>query len=293
LLGNIDTLLTVKRKEATKRLESVLAILAEATSEPVMRVTAIYVFGSYARGAAIVGDIDVDVEYEIDHDRARLEIDRLLSGQSAYSDLRSALFGGQRIFHAHFHEHDKLEEELGGLRLLWRRGETEETALARLRSFRLDPAAGRAARDPVADPLKGIVDELGRGLAQHLNDAITDGLLEARQIDLPDGSPRDREAVASIEDRWGPRNPLRRPALAAAAYLESAGFLGISAYGGPAGLTVDEGRALADFGTRKVRDVALYFEATRAELWLQVINPRRGAPLRALLLTPAEGEQRS
>ncbi|MGB2952508.1 MAG: nucleotidyltransferase domain-containing protein, partial [Gaiellaceae bacterium] len=56
----------MRRSEATRRLEQLLRNAA-AGGGYVTRIREIWVFGSYARGALEVGDIDLDVEYE--HDR--------------------------------------------------------------------------------------------------------------------------------------------------------------------------------------------------------------------------------
>jgi hypothetical protein len=281
------------RVEATRRLEKVLRILADATDEPLRRVSAFYVFGSYARGAASVTDIDVDIEYEVDEARALLETQRRMSGRSGQSDLRRALFGAQRAFHAHFREYETLERQLGGFALLWRRGESYELAMGRLRALRADPAAGRAPRDAIAPPLEGLAELLGRGVGLQLSEAIEGGLLDVEQVELADARPRDRKTLDSIERRWGPMNPLRRAALTAAAYLEQIGFRDISAGRGPAALSADEGRVLVDFGTRNLGDASQYLDG-QADLWLQVVNPSRRRPLRGLLLRkPAQAQDGS
>jgi hypothetical protein len=282
------------REEATRRLESVLSVLAAPPDEAVlMPVSALYVFGSYAHGASTVSDIDVDVEYDVDDKRALVEMQRSMYGRSAAGDLRAALFGQQRIFHVHFQQRTRLSDQLGGLVLLWRRGDSYEQARERLLALRPVPRARRAPRDPVAPALEGLAELLGRGISLHLSDEIKAGSLAVKQIELPEAVPEDPEALESIEDRWGPRNPLRRAALAAAAYLEGTGFAPVQAYGGPAALSADGGRALVDFGTRQLLDVDLYLDPPHRELWLQVVSATRRGPLRALLITaPASTDSR-
>jgi hypothetical protein len=56
-------------------------------------VTAVYVFGSYARGALTVGDVDVDIEYDARLDPAveRELMDNLLAGRDWNTPFRKAL----------------------------------------------------------------------------------------------------------------------------------------------------------------------------------------------------------
>jgi hypothetical protein len=212
-------------------LQGVLAILAEGGGDVVPLVTEFYVFGSYARGASVVGDIDVDVEYERDEQRRLLEYRRLASGRNPRSDLMRELFRGQRIFQPHFGEREGLLGEVGGLVLLWRRGESLEEARERLHALRLDPAAGRATRDPVVPELEGLERWLPRQLRNQLSEAVRAGRLSLTRVELEDALPRSRGGREQIEQRWGAGNPLRRAALAGAAHLERLGVRGIRAWG--------------------------------------------------------------
>jgi predicted nucleotidyltransferase len=55
----------MRRDEATRLIESVLAaVTASDRTDAVRLVTAIDVFGSYARGALDPRDIDLNVEYD-------------------------------------------------------------------------------------------------------------------------------------------------------------------------------------------------------------------------------------
>ena len=273
------------RAKATSRLEEVVGILAAALDEPLRRVSALYVFGSYARGALVVGDIDVDVEYDVDHERALKETQLQSYGRNPRGDLSSALFRGQRIFQVHYESHARLESELGGLVLLWKRGDRVEDALARLHGLAADPAAGRSQRDRVAPPLEGLEHWVARPVRNELTKAIESGVLSVEQLELAEARPGRGEAEESIEDRWGPESPTRRAALAAAAYLESVGIKGTTAwYRGWASLSADGGRAMVGFGHRDIEDAPRYLTGDYGDLWLQVVNPSRRAPLRALLI---------
>lgn len=70
------------REKATAALSALLARICAGGAHADC-VTTVYVFGSYARGALTVGDVDVDIEYD-----ARLKpaverelVDNLLTGR--------------------------------------------------------------------------------------------------------------------------------------------------------------------------------------------------------------------
>jgi len=249
-------------------------------------VTEFYVFGSYARGALVVGDIDVAVEYEADEQRRLLEYTRLSYGQNPRGDLNHAIFGGQRIFQPHYGQKEALEREVGGLVLLWRRGDTVAQALTRLRKLKPDPAAQRAARDPVVPELEGLDRRIPRGIRNQLSEATKTGAIDVRRVQLEDARPRSRAARTSIEERWGPNNPMRRAALAAAAYLEERGFGATNADAPSWGaLASRRGRVTVGLTAAHLFVALDYFAQGSGELWLQVVNPSRRPPLEALIIT--------
>jgi predicted nucleotidyltransferase len=54
----------VKRSEATKRVEGLLARVVGGNGSYLPRVREVWIFGSYARGALDVGDVDLAVEFD-------------------------------------------------------------------------------------------------------------------------------------------------------------------------------------------------------------------------------------
>jgi predicted nucleotidyltransferase len=54
----------VKRSEATKRIEGLLASVVNGEGSYLPRVREVWIFGSYARGALEVGDVDLAVEFD-------------------------------------------------------------------------------------------------------------------------------------------------------------------------------------------------------------------------------------
>ena len=275
------------REEATRRIEAVLIVLADGGGDVVPLVTEFHVFGSYARGALNFGDIDVDVEYEVNEQRSLLEVRRMMYGRSPHADIRQALFQRQRIFQPHFRDKEGLQREFGDLVLLWRRGETLEQALVRLHAIAADPQAGRAARDPVVAELEELEPWIPRPIRNQLSEAATEGTITIERTQLDDAKPRSRQASTSIIDRWGATNPLRRAALAASWLLEELGVRGISADGpGWGALTADRGRVAVGLTPAQFMHAFRYLSEGHGDLWLQVVNPSRRTPLQAVLLRP-------
>jgi hypothetical protein len=65
-----DAGLNMKRSEATKRINGLLGRVVSGEGRYVSRVREVWVFGSFARGALEVGDIDVAVEFDQTKDEA-------------------------------------------------------------------------------------------------------------------------------------------------------------------------------------------------------------------------------
>jgi hypothetical protein len=72
----------ISRENATAALSALLETISVGGSHAHC-VTDVYVFGSYARGALTVGDVDVDIEYDARLDPAveRELIDRVVIGR--------------------------------------------------------------------------------------------------------------------------------------------------------------------------------------------------------------------
>lgn len=70
----------MKRSEATKRINGVLGRVVSAEGRYLPRVREVWVFGSYARGALEVGDIDVAVEFDQTKDEAGRWFATLMAG---------------------------------------------------------------------------------------------------------------------------------------------------------------------------------------------------------------------
>ena len=112
------------------------------------RVREVWVFGSYARGALEVGDVDLAVEFDQTKDEAGRWFATLIAGGFDHlGALRRERRGNQRVLEIHFNELDDLRKEGFEPQLLWQRGDSLEEARARLAALGPDPSAKRAARD--------------------------------------------------------------------------------------------------------------------------------------------------
>jgi hypothetical protein len=81
----------ISREKGTAALSALLQTIC-AGGPHADCVTAVYVFGSYARGALTVGDVDVDIEYDARLDPAveRELLDRLVGGRDRNTPFRKA-----------------------------------------------------------------------------------------------------------------------------------------------------------------------------------------------------------
>jgi predicted nucleotidyltransferase len=137
----------VKRSEATRRIDGLLERVVSGEGRYLPRVCEVRIFGSYARGALEVGDVDLAVEFDQTKDEAGLWFATLMAGGFDYlGALRRELRGNQRALEIHFNELDELRKEGFEPQLLWRRGDSLEEARARLAALAPDARAQRAAR---------------------------------------------------------------------------------------------------------------------------------------------------
>jgi hypothetical protein len=150
------------------------------------RVREVWVFGSYARGALEVGDVDLAVEFDQSKEEAGRWFATLMAGGFDHlGALRRELRGNQRALEIHFNELDDLRKEGFEPQLLWRRGDSLEDAHARLSSFAPDSSAQRAARDAVHPLLAEVEKLIPRPARQEYSLFMWAGWLDAKLVDLP------------------------------------------------------------------------------------------------------------
>jgi Nucleotidyltransferase domain len=140
----------VKRAEAARRLAAFLERVVREDGRYLARVREVWVFGSFARGALEVGDVDLAVEFDQTRDEAGRWFAMLMAGGFDHlGALRREFRGNQRALKIHFNELDDLRKEGFEPELLWRRGDSLEEARARLAAVAPNASARRAARDSV------------------------------------------------------------------------------------------------------------------------------------------------
>ena len=146
----------MRRNTATERL---LELLGNVTAGGVYvdEIDEIFVFGSYARGAEWVNDIDLAVEYTPSDALEEKRLRDLWSHRSEYIDFRRDWRGNRRCFEIQFNQAEQLRAEEGfELHSIFRCGDTFEEAQSKLEALRRDPcAAGPIARDGVFPEIAG------------------------------------------------------------------------------------------------------------------------------------------
>jgi len=213
----------VQRKRAIQLVTDVLERLATAAEHPLTLVDELHVFGSFARGALEPHDVDLAVEYTADDQYRMRQIWLMSQSRNANTDLRAALAGRSRGFQFQFRELKNLHAAGIKTTVLWRRGDTLDTALDRLAAIQPDPEAGRAPRDEMHPAFEGVDRWVPRPARSLLTIWENGGAVTLHQVDLPDTPVRDAHAAQVIGENWVATSPLHRAANNASAYLEAHG----------------------------------------------------------------------
>lgn len=276
----------IPRDEATAKLMALLETIC-AGGPHADCVTAVYVFGSYARGAFAVGDVDTDIEYDarLNPGVEREMLDNLVDGRDWNTPFRKALKPA-RALQVIFNHHKMLVEPV----LIYRCGDTLADARARVEAIAPDPAAGRAARDPVHPSIEPVAEDLARPSRIMLSELIGAGLLVIKVIDLPDAAEEDianGDYCHGVRIRWrNPSSPLARAARAAGRHLEGADVdLGAVAVMPKGGLAGAQPAWAVDCRETHLRRLVIYLGANSITKGLFVLRPERKRPLRALQMT--------
>jgi hypothetical protein len=282
----------VKRWEATKRIEGLLARVVDGEGSYLPRVSEVWVFGSYARGALEVGDVDLAVEFDQTKDGAgRWSATLMAGGFDHLGALRRELRGNQRALELHFNEFEDLRKEGFEPRLLWRRGDSLEGAHARIAALAPDAQARRAARDAIHPLLAEVEKLIPRPARQEFSFYMWAGWLDAKLVELPREQAANAVTRRRFAEQWSESNPRVRAAHAIASYLEQEGIAPLSAGGtvySDEGEMVDVGRdywqprVAVHFGA-KLLQWAMFDFGQGIPRVLVVLNPTaRKQTLRAL-----------
>jgi hypothetical protein len=222
----------VKRSEATKRVEGLLARVVSGEGSYLPRVREVWIFGSYARGALEVGDVDLAVEFDQTKDEAGVWFATLMAGGFDHlAALRRELRGTQRALEIHFNELEDLRKEGFEPRLLWRRGNSLEQAHARLAALAPDASTQRAPRDSVHPFLAEVEKLIPRPARQEFSLFMWAGWLDAELVELPREQAANPVTRSRLAEQWSESNPRLRAAHAVASYLEQEGIAPLSAGG--------------------------------------------------------------
>jgi len=222
----------VKRLEATKRIETLLGRVASGEGRYLPRVREVWIFGSYARGALEVGDVDLAVEFDQSKDEAGTWFATLMAGGFDHlGALRRELRGNQRVLEIHFNELEDLRKEGFEPRLLWRRGDSLDAACARLTALAPDPSARRAMRDMVHPLLTDVEKLIPRPARQEFSLFMWAGWLDATLVELPSRQAANDVTRRRFAEQWSESNPRFRAAHAVASYLEQGGIAPLRAGG--------------------------------------------------------------
>ena len=189
---------------------------------PLSLVTAVYVFGSFARGALTPGDLDIDVEKTSDQQWSTHFMRSLSSGRDPSIPLRKALTTRRRGYQFVFQYQDMDGRDFE-MTLLWKRGDTLDAAMKRLHAIQADPAAARAERDSMLPEFEGIDDWIPRPHRESLRAAVSSGAIRIERLVLPDSPVASPVAARHIQRRWKPDSPLLRAASAVVGYWEQPG----------------------------------------------------------------------
>ncbi|MFI5987779.1 nucleotidyltransferase domain-containing protein [Streptomyces sp. NPDC051555] len=216
----------MKRARAVELVEGMLRRLEGHQEWPLQLVQQMWLFGSFARGAAEPHDVDVAVRFERDERMTQAVVQAVFSGGNPYAPLRRALAGSSRGLQFQFEDsaREQLEAEGTFMLPLWQRGDTLDQAFGVLHAIAEDPEAGRAERHDMIDAFDGLDRYIPRQVRAELIGWQQQGAITISRITLPD-APDDTDLLMTPDmrwsfRRWGDDSPLRRAALAGLARMK-------------------------------------------------------------------------
>lgn len=278
------------RKAAVALIELVLTRLDEQQATwPLTLVREVAVFGSFARGALQPHDVDLLVISDHTDAGWGAHLATCLSyGRDPYSAFRQPLLGRRRGCQMIFDHQDPTELEPI---TLWRRGDSLEEALNRLRAIRADPSAGRAPRHAMIPAFEGLDDWIPRPDRAALISAIDLGAVTVERIVLDEGSVRSKVALDHIHGRWKSTSPLLRAAHAVIRYWEQQGVDPRRGHLHGKDIRYRDTPYFAAFGLRYLRFMPRYFTEYGGVEYLEVVRPTLTKPLDCLRIMPEDMDE--
>ena len=234
-------------------------------------VTALYVFGSFARGSLEPHDVDVDVEFKPDWRWSAYFAACLAKGRDPNAPLKQALTRGRRGCQFQFNFHERADF---GMTLLWHKGDTLQAAIERLNAIQPDPTAGRAPREAMLPEFEGLDPWIPLAFRETLANAVSSQAITIERSMLTEGTIASAHAREHLLHRWQATSPLYRAASAVITDWETRGI--------DPGRGHLHGRDIRDRDTPYFAGFGLrYFNAIPACLteyggleWLEVIHPQ-------------------
>ncbi|MBL7500962.1 nucleotidyltransferase domain-containing protein [Frankia sp. CNm7] len=278
----------MKRITAIALLEEALRNLdARKGDWPIRLIDNLYVFGSVARGASEPHDIDIIIEHDVPHEWA-VEAENLrTAGRNPDVRFREPIFGRRRSFQVLCNSRQEKFQAV----LLWKRGDSLETALGRLHEIPEDPSAGRAPREAMIPAFDGLDRWISLSDRKNIAAAVSTGAIQVDRLLLADGAVADRKIETYLLGRWKPTSPLYRAACAVASYWQTHGvdFWATHLHGED---TRDwQTPHFASFNLRYTRAVPVCLTEHGGVEWLEVVHPTPRGPLNCLRIKPGDREK--
>jgi predicted nucleotidyltransferase len=277
----------MKRERAVALAENLLRNLEAGQADwPLTLVTEVYVFGSFARGALEPHDLDIDVEMTRNDARWTERFLACLSdGRDLFAPIKRPLTAGRRGYQFQFEFRERADFEMT---LLWKRGDSLDTAMERLRAIKADATAGRALRDAMLPEFEGIDDWIPRPYREALCGAVDSGAIQIERVVLPDGHVTSPVAAEHIDYRWKAASPLYRAATAVVSHLEQRGIDPGQCHLHGKDIRDRDTPYFANFGLSHFRSIPYCLTEYGGVEWLEVVHPTKTRPLDCLRIVPLD-----
>ncbi|WP_322779382.1 nucleotidyltransferase domain-containing protein [Frankia sp. Cas4] len=275
----------MKRERAAALLDEMLRNLDTHRDQwPVLLISQVYVFGSFARGALEPHDIDLVIDHDTTWDWATMTVHLQSQGKNAYSLFRTPLFGRRRGFQVVYNPgRDGLRDVL-----LWERGEPLTSALERLHGIQSDPTAGRAPREAMIPEFDGLDQWIPLFVREQLLEAMSVGAIQLERLTLDDAIVTDRAIDKYLCNRWSATSPLHRAASAVIAHWKAREIDPWSTHLHGEDTRDADTPYFAGFNLRYLPAAPRCLTEHGGLEWLEVVHPTRSLPLHCLKITPVD-----